>query len=122
MKKLLGGLLVLGSISSFASDLSGELSEFERGYNEGKNSCLDTSVICTVSVKKYYYSESAKYTGSGFSKSEALENAINNCKASIDTHAGRSTGDIDDIKGCYTSLETSDGAQYGLDLTKIECK
>ncbi|MCK5072918.1 MAG: hypothetical protein KAQ98_05790 [Bacteriovoracaceae bacterium] len=67
MKKLLVILLMISSISAFAN-----LSEFERGFNEGKLSCSNELWSCSVKCPSRW-----ALTQEGFTRAQALKNLIN---------------------------------------------
>lgn len=69
MKKILIGLLVLGSISVFAN------SEFERGYYEGKQSCQRELWSCSVIVP-WRNGKTEEAVREGSSRAEALSNLL----------------------------------------------
>ena len=72
MKTLILSLMILGSISALAQ----EISEFERGYKQGLKACdgqESSTWRCTL------YFGGWQTSGFGNSKAEALNRAIQNC-------------------------------------------
>lgn len=73
MKKLLVGLLVLGSISVF----SAELSEYERGFKDGVAS-VERDELWSCSVTVFWNYRNHTGVAEGTSRTIALYNLINN--------------------------------------------
>lgn len=71
MKIFLVGLLAVVSLSVFAE---GDISEFERGYKEGKLSCKSEEFQCVLTTKY------GLFYGYGKTRKEAFEHAANRCK------------------------------------------
>ena len=78
MKEILLGLTLLASLSSFATD---NISEFERGFIEGKKSS-ETAYKCSVEVygSRLKIEADGEYFGYGETKTGALKDATEVCK------------------------------------------
>jgi hypothetical protein len=75
MKNILIGLLLIGSISAFAQNMS----EFERGFNAGVKSCQGHETPSTSTWRCTLHFGGWETSGFGQTQADALNIAIKNC-------------------------------------------
>ena len=93
MKKLLSGLLILSSFSVFAQSKS----EYQLGFEEGKQFCQQDLLLCSI---KYRDTDGKDEEESveAISRAEAIKTLINICKAYSEKYSAPCLKEIREAK------------------------